>query len=176
MTHEPSEQGIQVGSYPVCGSCGASAVLRDAWAVWNRMTGTWELQATFNDYRCEPCDGATELVWKIDQEFRTQRVQRLNDALRRGEVMHGNIVLTSGIQELGDDAIASLLTNIAEFDRFNEDNDPYGEHDYGSITHGEDTIFWKIDYFDRDLKWHSPDKANPEVTQRVLTIMLASEY
>jgi hypothetical protein len=38
------------------------------------------------------------------------------------------------------------------------------------------TIFWKIDYFDLKLKWHSPDAANPDVTHRVLTIMLACEY
>jgi hypothetical protein len=37
-------------------------------------------------------------------------------------------------------------------------------------------IFWKIDYFDLKLKWHSPDAANPDVTHRVLTIMLACEY
>jgi uncharacterized protein DUF3768 len=176
MKMTPTDQGIQVGSYPVCGSCGASAVLRDAWAIWNPMTGTWELQATFNTYRCEACNGPTQLAWKIDTEFRKKRVCRLNDALRQGEVLHGSIVLTSGIQELGDEAIAEILRNVAGFDTFSEDNDPYGEHDYGSISHEEKTIFWKIDYFDRDLKWHSPDKANPDVTQRVLTIMLASEY
>lgn len=176
METTQSDHIIQVGSYPVCGSCGGSAVLRDAWAIWNRMTGSWELQATFNEYRCEACNGPTQLAWEVDAEFRKKRVRRLNDALRRGDVLHGSIMLTNGVQTLGDEAVAKILEKVAVFAEFDEDNDPYGEHDYGSIKHDDGTVFWKIDYFDRDLKWHSPDKANPEVTERVLTIMLPSEY
>ena len=37
-------------------------------------------------------------------------------------------------------------------------------------------IFFKIDYYDRALSGHSPDPADPAVTQRVITIMLATEY
>ena len=59
---------------------------------------------------------------------------------------------------------------------FTEDNDPHGEHDFGSFEMAGEKFFWKIDYFDLDLKFHSPDAANPDLTHRVLTIMLASEY
>ena len=38
------------------------------------------------------------------------------------------------------------------------------------------TIFFKIDYYDRTLTHHSPDPADPAVTERVITIMLADEY
>jgi hypothetical protein len=38
------------------------------------------------------------------------------------------------------------------------------------------TIFFKIDYFDKALASHSPDPADPSVTERVITIMLAEEY
>jgi len=37
-------------------------------------------------------------------------------------------------------------------------------------------IMFKIDYFDSSLAQHSPDPADPAVTQRVITIMLAEEY
>ena len=37
-------------------------------------------------------------------------------------------------------------------------------------------VFWKLDYYDRDLRFGSEDAANPAVTRRVLTIMLSDEY
>jgi Protein of unknown function (DUF3768) len=37
-------------------------------------------------------------------------------------------------------------------------------------------IFFKIDYFDTTMTHHSPDPADPAVTERVITIMLADEY
>ena len=54
--------------------------------------------------------------------------------------------------------------------------DPHQEHDFGSFKADGHTIFFKIDYFDKDLKYHSPDPAYPSVTERVITIMLAKEY
>jgi hypothetical protein len=37
-------------------------------------------------------------------------------------------------------------------------------------------IIWKIDYFNAQWRFSSPDPSNPEVTRRVLTIMRADEY
>jgi hypothetical protein len=57
-----------------------------------------------------------------------------------------------------------------------QNNDPHEEHDFGSFEHAGKTIFWKIDCYDRDLNYGSPDPADPIVTARILTVMLAEEY
>ena len=56
---------------------------------------------------------------------------------------------------------------------FTPDNDPHGEHDFGSFEYAGKTIFWKVDCYDRDLNYGSPDPADENVTERVLTVMLA---
>ena len=62
------------------------------------------------------------------------------------------------------------------FDAFTDDNDPYGEHDFGAIDEGGVRCFWKIDNYDRATEMGSPDPADPAVTTRVLTVMRADEY
>ena len=72
--------------------------------------------------------------------------------------------------------ILDLLDQVRRYSAFTPDNDPYGEHDFGSFIHDDITIFWKFDTYDVDLLMHSPDPTDPAVTARVLTIMLAEEY
>ena len=84
------------------------------------------------------------------------------------------MVVTQGIQAL--DNVPDLLDQVRWYDAFTPDNDPYGEHDFWSFDWGEVQVFWKWDYLDLDLTMHSPDPADPTVTLRVLTVMLAEEY
>ena len=84
------------------------------------------------------------------------------------------MIVTEGVQALED--VDVLLRQVQLFDAFTPDNDPFSEHDFGSIQLAENTIFWKIDYYDLDLHMHSPDPSDETVTARVLTIMLAEEY
>ena len=37
-------------------------------------------------------------------------------------------------------------------------------------------IFWKIDYYDKNYQYLSENPSNPEITNRVMTVMLAEEY
>jgi hypothetical protein len=75
------------------------------------------------------------------------------------------------------DEQADIFERVRTFDAFTSHNDPFGEHDFGSFEFGAERIFWKIDYFDRDgERYGSPDPADPRVTKRILTILLASEY
>ena len=55
-------------------------------------------------------------------------------------------------------------------------NDPYGEHDFGSFDYNGEKIYWKIDYYDKSYQYLSENPANPDITNRVLTVMLAEEY
>jgi hypothetical protein len=71
---------------------------------------------------------------------------------------------------------AAIIERVRSFETFMPDNDPYAEHDFGSFDHDGQTIFWKIDLYDRDYKWYSPGPTDPAKTNRVLTILLAEEY
>ena len=165
-----------VGSYPTCAACGSKKIVRDAWAKWNGLAREWVLKSTFDTFACDACGVETAPVWKLDNEFRKRRIQRLNDDARIGLFKHGTRVITTGIQALEEKLRAAVVNQVGVFEDFNEDNDPHEEHDFGSLEITNLKIFWKVDYFDLDLKMHSKDPANQDVTHRVLTIMLASEY
>jgi hypothetical protein len=103
------------------------------------------------------------------------RIRDLNDQLRRS-LTGGVLVMTAGVIALGAQRQMAILSAIAAYDDFSSDNDPYGEHDFGALTVEGTRIFFKVDYLDRALTGHSPDPADPTVTTRVLTVMLAEEY
>ena len=106
---------------------------------------------------------------------RTAAIRDLNDRFRRS-FAGGAVMLTASIIALGADKQAMIIAAVRAFDAFTSDNDPYGEHDFGSLTVAGESIFFKIDYFDLTRAMHSADAADPTVTERVLTIMLASDY
>ena len=103
------------------------------------------------------------------------RIRELNDQLRC-KAIGGRIVMTPGIEALGADGVRQVLTAVATFNDFTEDNDPWAEHDSAVLNVEGRRIIFKIDYYDRALRWHSPDASDPVVTERLLTIMLADEY
>ena len=107
--------------------------------------------------------------------IKAARIRELNDQLRC-KAIGGRIVITRGIQALGPNGVREVLIAVARFDDFSEDNDPWGEHDCAVLTVEGRRIIFKIDYFDRELRWHSPDASDPTVTERVLTVLLSEEY
>ena len=107
--------------------------------------------------------------------IKATRIRELNDQLRC-KAIGGRIVITRGIQALDADDLRAVLLAVARFDDFSEDNDPWGEHDCATLTVNGNRLIFKIDYYDRDLAYHSPDASDPAVTERVLTVMLAEEY
>ena len=108
-------------------------------------------------------------------DTRTERIRTLNDDLRQN-LIGGLAVMTLGVSALGQQAVERIVKTIAVYDDFCHANDPHEEHDFGSFDAEGKTIFFKIDYYDRNLTYHSPDPSDPAVTERVITIMLADEY
>lgn len=106
---------------------------------------------------------------------RTDRIRLLNDTLR-STFVGGKVVMTQGVAELTDDERARVLLAVQGFADFDAENDPHGEHDFGSFELAGETYFFKVDYYSPDLKGGSEDPADPEQTTRVLTIMRANEY
>ena len=106
---------------------------------------------------------------------RAQATAKLNDAFRRGEGA-GRLVITAGVMALGGRALIEIMAAVRAYDTFNVDNDPHGERDFASLTWRRELLFWTTDCYDRQLEYSSPDPADPSVTTRVMTILLASEY
>ena len=120
------------------------------------------------------------------------RIARLNDLERSAMGVACTAVATVGFQSLPEADQSRVRELIETFDAFTEDNDPHGERDFGTIYQLGDgrwtterpqvrddereRVFWKLDCYDRELKFGSEDAANPAITRRVLTIMLSDEY
>jgi len=104
-----------------------------------------------------------------------EQIAALNDVLRQ-TFLTGQVVLTTGIQALPASLREQILSNVRTYDAFSFARDPHEERDFGAFELGGESYFWKVDYYDNDLQYLSPDPADPEVTRRVLTIMLADEY
>ena len=103
------------------------------------------------------------------ETVRATEIAKRNDEYRRSRQ---GFVITRGVSALPD--ISTLLDAIRDHSKFNEDNDPYGEHDFGSLRFFGQKLFWKIDYYDSALEaWCDPLS---EECHRVLTVMLAEEY
>ena len=103
------------------------------------------------------------------------RIRDLNDIFRTSFI-GGRVIQTAGISALPETDQSKIREKVETFNDFTSDNDPHGEHDFGAFDHNGVRIFWKIDYYSKDLSVGSEDPAGPTQTTRVLTMMLASEY
>jgi Protein of unknown function (DUF3768) len=120
------------------------------------------------------------------------RIARLNDQARQAMGVACTAVATVGFRSLPEADQSRVRELIETFDAFDEDNDPHGERDFGTIYQLADgrwtterprvpedereRVLWKLDYYDFQMEFASDDAANPAITRRVLTIMLSDEY
>lgn len=99
----------------------------------------------------------------------------LNDKFRKSFI-GGEVLLSAGIAAMSSEDKANIVSLVQNFDNFTADNDFWKEHDFGSFDYKDNKILWKIDYYDLNNQYMSENPANPDITNRVLTIMTAYEY
>jgi hypothetical protein len=112
----------------------------------------------------------------------SQRIRELNDEFRLLGPLFGRSkfnglwLISCGLQELAPTSVTEAVLAVQHHSNFSKDNDPHGEHDFGSFFILNQRCFWKIDYLERGTNQGAEDPADNARTCRVLTIMLAEEY
>jgi len=106
---------------------------------------------------------------------RAEAIARLNDLVRTTGT-GGTVVITQGVRAITGFSAEVLAAELANYSDFDPDNDPHGERDFGCLTLWSHDLLWKIDYYDHELKFGSDNPADPDVTHRVLTVLLAREW
>ena len=111
---------------------------------------------------------------------RTEAIAQLNDRARLGRDRKAKIGITrSCIAAFADPGsiegilIQSALMKAFAKATFSEDSP---ERDFASIEFNGRKIWMKIDYYDNDMIYGSDDPTNPDVTIRLITIMLPEDY
>ncbi|AOH87106.1 hypothetical protein AWL63_23290 (plasmid) [Sphingomonas panacis] len=109
------------------------------------------------------------------------RIAELNDRCRIGLDRNARILITACClaalsERTGPAAIilaqAEVLAAVRRYVFRPEDG---RQRDRGELLVRDQTIRFKIDYYDLALEWGSEDPADPSVTTRVMTIMLPED-
>jgi hypothetical protein len=97
-----------------------------------------------------------------EKAARNDRIRQLLPMVHQED----RFVVSSGLMSLGAEALRDAMKQTKAQKEFDPDNDPYGEHDFGSFTLAtEEKCFWKID----DYNGHDGIRC-------VVTLMLAEDY
>lgn len=106
-------------------------------------------------------------------------IAKQNDRFRQALGLTGDVrgrcVITQALSALGPELQRAALREVAAFNTFTPDNDPYEFHEMGSVQIAEHCIFWRIDLYDTAYRWGAETPTDLAATRRVLTIMLAGD-
>lgn len=107
---------------------------------------------------------------------RAASIRALNDRLRTPGI--GGKVIAVGLLAHEDETLRQTILAAVRQQQIvtGDQDDPYSEHDFGQVVVDGQKFLWKIDYYDLDYKYASEAPENAEITQRVLSIMFASDY
>lgn len=132
--------------------------VEDRYGVWDKSRGAPK--------------GAFLFGAGVDKDVLRNQILETNNRLRRQLPSLPDphrLVLSQSLGSLSDKEIAELLRLVRESEVPVDDNNPYGEGDFGKINFKGETYYWKFDYFDARFMFHRVNG------NRVLTIMHASE-
>ncbi|WP_377194330.1 DUF3768 domain-containing protein [Ruegeria meonggei] len=130
---------------------------------------------TSNDIETDTDKQAAVIAAQNDL-FRKALIDPLAAIEMQNKGIRGQVLVTPGVSGEDVEFQAAALAAVANDTQFTEGNDPYGDHTFGTVTVNDQKLFWKIDLYDVNFKYGSERPFDPEVTQRVLTIMCPSEY
>jgi len=126
---------------------------------------------------CSACGGSVFDLTRADA------IAAKNDAFRRSivngktkGVPPGQFFASQGVMAKGPIFQRFALLSVATQTTFDTDNDPYAEHDFGTVTVLGEKVFWKIDLYDPALEGGTEDPLDDKKTFRVLTICFPSEF
>ncbi len=104
---------------------------------------------------------------------------RVRTSLGTDPGVPGRIVITAGVNALGAEAKAQIITTVRCFSELTADNDPFGLHDFGAFEVTDEgrtvRLYWKIDLYDLAYHFGSEAPDDPSQTRRVLTVFLPDE-
>jgi Protein of unknown function (DUF3768) len=103
-----------------------------------------------------------------------ERICELDDNLRKS-FSGGEVVLTASVAALPNMVKAAVLDQVALFEVFNEENDPYGMHDYGSFDYRSREFFFKIEFFTLEPSDVPLDLTDPKKALRIMTVGLVQD-
>ena len=111
----------------------------------------------------------------LTKDQRAFVIRALNDTFRQ-TFAGGLLTIRAGVAALCPEVRAEVLRRVREFIHFTPENNPHIENDFGSFKILDAVYAWKIDCYDKNMEFGSPDPTDPRVTTRVLTIMSLDEY
>ena len=107
---------------------------------------------------------------RLELDEQNSKIRDLNDQFRK-TFIGGTVMLTCGVDSLSDEIRQLALAAIRQFDNFTEANDPYGTHEFGGVEIAGTRVWFKVDSYDKNHEYGSPDPSDPSVTSRVLTML-----
>ena len=111
----------------------------------------------------------SDIMALLNDEFRKRVLRQPHP----GGICH----LTRGFNALPDLTKDRVYEMIRAKNEWDPGNDPYAEHDFGSVEIvGVPKVFWKISYYKDHNMEYGTETPESLTTFRVLTVMLAEEY